>query len=541
MKYLLTFVFFLYCSISNAQIITTIAGSGAPGYGGDGGPPTAAQMNTVSGVAVDGNGSVYITDYANSRIRKVLAAFTPVIKTIAGTAVPGYSGDGGPATAAQVQNPSYIIVDDVGNVYFSDRNNHRVRFINTSGIITTIAGNGVPGFSGDGGPATAAQLNHPEGITFGAGGLLVSDNENNRIRKIEIMPDGTSGVIGTFAGTGVAGYSGDGGAATAATIRSPFGLTFNMAGEIFISDCGNHVIRKVSPSGIITTYAGTGVAGYSGTGGPATAATFNSPKAIAFNQNGQLLIAESNNHTVRAITLSGIVLHMAGNNTPGYSGDGGLSTNASLHSPEGVAADNHGLFFIADRNNHVVRKVECLSISPTVAIDPLPASAVVGASVTLTASVTDAGGSYILRWMNHNVQFATTTTPSVTYVKQPGIDTIAVRIISTAVNTCYDSITRLSGDHIVEVGHGTGVVHFSSESRIHVYPNPSSGVLHVVAGIDMGSVEFSFTNMLGIMVQRGELRNGTNDISLNSLPSGLYIMEVIEYGERRMITKVIKQ
>ena len=248
--------------------ITTVAGSGW-GFNGDGGPAVAAKMYAPWAVTVDGVGNLYIADTENQRIRKVTTA-TGIITTIAGNGDYGFSGDDGVATAAALQCPSSVAVDGDGNVYIADRYNHRIRKVTAStGIITTFAGNGTLGFSGDGAAATSAQLNNPLGVTLdGYGNVYIADAENGRIRKVTAA----TGVITTIAGSGW-GSSGDGGAATAAKMKSPWGMAFDGVGNLYIADRNNHRIRKVTAStGIITTIAGSGTSGFSGDGAAATAA-----------------------------------------------------------------------------------------------------------------------------------------------------------------------------------------------------------------------------------------------------------------------------
>ena len=340
-----------------AQIITTIAGNGTASYEGDGGQAINAEFYSPSSVALDNKGNIYIVDTRNYCIRKVNTL--GVISTIAGMATGGYSGDGGPATAAEL-SPGFGLVTDIhGNLFFSDKSNNRVRKVNAAGIISTFAGNGVGAYSGDGGQATAAKLNNMDGLIFDvAGNLYIADTDNHRIRKVN-----TAGVISTIAGNGTAGYSGDGGAATASKLYFPEDITFDAAGNLYIADTYNNVVRKINSLGIISTIAGngfnagTGNGGYSGNGGQATAAELNYPEGIAFDNEGSLYISDFNNSAIRKVATSGIICTISGNGTYGYSGDGGQAFNAELNSPTDVVFDTNGNLYIADEGNNRIRMV----------------------------------------------------------------------------------------------------------------------------------------------------------------------------------------
>ena len=340
-------------------IITRFAGSldssGIPisGYSGDGAAATSAQLQFPSGIAVD-SGNLYIADQNNQRIRKVDSS--GIITTIAGTGVEGYSGDGLAATSAQLAYPSAMALDS-GNLYIADTYNSRIRKVDSSGIITTIAGTGVYGYSGDGLAATTAELSDPVDITLDSGNLYIADRANHRIRKVD-----SSGIITTIAGTGEYEYSGDGGLATSAKLYYPNSLAVD-SGNIYISDNINNRIRKIDSSGIITTIAGNGFSGYSGDGFAATTAELSQPLGIAVN-SGNLYIADYDNGVIRKIDSSGIITTVAGTGVYGYSGDGGLATNAKLFWPYDIAVDSSGNLYIADSLNHLIRKVTLASEGP---------------------------------------------------------------------------------------------------------------------------------------------------------------------------------
>ncbi len=321
---------------------------------GDNGPAASARLNNPYEVAMDAAGNLYIADGNNRRIRKVDAS-TGNITTAAGTGTQGDSGDGGAATAAQLTFPIGVGVDGAGNLYIADGNSHRVRRVDTAGVITTVAGTGSSGDSGDGGAAAAAQLNFPAAAEpDGAGNLYIVDRNNHRIRRVD-----TSGVITTVAGTGSSGYnaSQDGGAATSAQLNTPTGAALDGAGNLYIADTNNHRIRKVDTAGVITTVAGTGTAGDSGDGGPATSAQLNRPFGVNVDNSGNLYIAGNFNHRIRKVDTAGVITTVAGTGSSGFSGDGAAATLALLGNPTDLALDSLGNLYIADRANNRVRKV----------------------------------------------------------------------------------------------------------------------------------------------------------------------------------------
>jgi len=348
--------------VSTSGVVTTVAGtSGVPGYSGDGGAASAAQLSSPTALALDAAGNLFIADANNNVIRRVNPA--GAIATVAGGGSLAYVGNGGPATNAVVNAPQAVAVDAAGDLFIVDTLNDVIREVSPAGIITTVAGNGTFGYSGDGGAATAAQLYYPSGVAVDAAGdLFISDSANNVIR--EVSP---AGIITTVAGNGTQGYSGDGGAATAAQLSYPSGVAVDAAGDLFISDSANNVIRKVGPAGIITTVAGNGTAGYSGDGAAATAAQLYDPSGLAVDSTGDLFIADTSNSVIREVSPAGIITTVAGNGTQGYSGDGGAATAAQLTNPVGIAVDTEGDLLIADESNDVIREVSPKGIITTVA------------------------------------------------------------------------------------------------------------------------------------------------------------------------------
>ena len=326
-----------------SAIITTIAGGGTSL--GPGGPATAAQLSDPYGAAVGSSGSVFIADNTNNR---VLVVMNGAVALVAGNGTPGFSGDNGPAAGAQLNNPTGVAVDSAGNLYIADYNNSRVRKV-ANGVITTVAGNGTPGFSGDGGPAANAQLRFPAAVALdSAGNLYIADLGNSRVRKV------SNGAITTVAGNGTFGFSGDNGPATAAQLSSPAGVAMDSAGNLYIADYGNNRIREVS-NGTITTIAGNGnviQTGNHGDGGPATSANFFQPTGLAVDGAGTLYVSDSNDNSVRVIK-NGVIATLAGG---GQSlGDGGPAADCQLAQPEGLATNSAGGLYIADSVDNRIR------------------------------------------------------------------------------------------------------------------------------------------------------------------------------------------
>jgi trimeric autotransporter adhesin len=337
------------CGGSSGGTINTIAGRNVAGFSGDGGNALNATINTPGGTAVDSSGNFYIADTGNNRIRKVSSG---TISTVAGTGLGGYGGDGGAATSAMLNQPSSVAFDSGGNLYIADQSNHVIRKVSTAGVITTVAGTGTPGFNGDNILATTAQLTLPGSVAVDTNGnIFISDSGNNRIREVVAA----TGLIQTIAGTGVAGSSGDSGAATSAQLSAPAGIALSGT-DLYIADEGNNSIRKVS-GGTITTVAGTKTAGNAGDGGDATAATLTNPVGLTADTAGNFYFSDPVNNRVRKVS-GGKISNAAGVGTAGYNGDGHRATAADLNGPQGLALDSRGSLYIADTRNHVIRKVD---------------------------------------------------------------------------------------------------------------------------------------------------------------------------------------
>lgn len=335
-----------------ARIIETVAGLGFYGFSGDGGPATEAQFYAPRGVAVGPDNSLYISDTVNHRIRRV----TPdgIINTVAGTGTHGgFSGDGGPAMLAELDTPDGLALGPDGSLYIADYENHRIRRVAPDGVITTVAGTGADAFGGDGGPATQAQLGFPADVAVGPdASLYIADTGNNRIRRV--MPDG---VIITVAGNGVYSFGGDGGPATQARLRSPFGVAVGSDGMLYIADNGNRRVRRVTPDGIITTVVGNGVYGFSGDGGPATQASIG-PSNVVVGPDDALYIADNVGDRIRRVGSDGVITTVAGSGiNTGSLGDGGPATQGYLGNPDDVALGPGGSLYVADNGSNRIRRV----------------------------------------------------------------------------------------------------------------------------------------------------------------------------------------
>ncbi|MCW3123986.1 MAG: Leucinerich repeat protein-like protein [Flavipsychrobacter sp.] len=367
MKKLILFVLLLP-SLVTAQTISTIAGTGKLGDSGYGGMATAADMHYPMGITYDRAGGFYFTnhDHANFCIRRIDPA--GIYTKYAGTGLLGHTGDGGPATAATFNDPFGLCIDKAGNLLIAEGDNSVIRKINTTtGIISTVVGKATMGYSGDGGQATAAELNSPSSVkTDTAGNMYIADQLNNVVRRVS-----KTGIITTIAGNNSlgAGYSGDGGPATAAQMNWPADVAIDTAGNIYISDFKNNVIRMVGKNDTIYTVIGTTAGGipYGGDGGPATAAHLWGPLGLALDSTGNLLIADSYNNRIRKVTPGKIITTAVGTGAGStssigyYSGDGGPATAAEIYLPTNITIGAAGSFYFTDEGNNVIRKVDTVT------------------------------------------------------------------------------------------------------------------------------------------------------------------------------------
>ncbi len=363
-------------------IIVTVAGTGSFGFSGDNGPAANAQLSDARGVAVDSGGNVYIGDTTNNRIRKITHG---IITTVAGIGTFGSAGDGGAAVSAQLSSPQGVAVDASGNLYIADTGDSRIRKV-ANGVITTVAGNGTAGYSGDGGPAVNAQLAGPIGVAVdGGGNLYISDTSNDRVRKV------AGGSINTIAGNGSFDFSGDAGPATNAQLN-PTGVAVDNNGNVYIADFQDYRIRKVT-NGVITTAVGNGIAGFTGDNGPAASAEIGNVQGIAVDGSGNLYLADNSNARIRKVA-GGFITTIGGNGVSGYSGDGGSATNAEITTPQGIAANASGNVFFTDQSNNRVRKISGGVITMVAGGGPPDGVAATSVSLgNLTDAATDSAGN----------------------------------------------------------------------------------------------------------------------------------------------------
>ncbi len=545
-----------YCirKVNTLGILSTFAGTGVYGSGGDGGPATAATFSTITGLAFDKHGNLYISDVNVNRIRKINNS--GIITTIAGTGTYGYTGDNGPATAAKIGAVGDIAIDTAGNVFFTDNVLMTIRKIDTAGIISRYAGNGSPGFSGDGGPATAAQLNNPITVaTDRMGNLYLFDESNSRIRKVDAL-----GTITTIVGTGIVGYSGDGGPASSAVLDRVDGLWVDTLENIYLAD-GNfssNCIRKVNPSGIISRIAGVGMPGFFGDGGPATAAQLQAPGRVTRRGNGNIYISDSHNNRIRMIItkpyfINGFLQHITfchgtlnldtllaandsntgntevwglvsgpahGTAIVGYSA---VSTGSVIY-PTGLSYTSTPGYYGPDTIRVRIYDGQiadtttlCLSIQ-----GPPDAGAITGPdTVCLPASITLTDAAPGGAWSASNTRASVGTTGIVTGIS-PGPDTIRYQVTNTCGTATATHTVRVKGCN-VEVGS------IPAPQGITIAPNPNGGSFTLTLPGNPQSARIIITNLLGQKVKEFTTATTTQNIQLDS-PQGIYFLSVITAG-----------
>jgi sugar lactone lactonase YvrE len=526
-------------TFSFAQNINTIVGNGIPAYSGDGGSALLAQLDHPKGVAIDAAGNVFIADAGNNVIRKINTG--GIISTFAGNGTPGYSGDGLTATAASLNAPNGVAFDSLGNLYICDADNYCVRKVNTSGIMSTYAGTGgVTGYSGDGFAATAAEMTFPGGIALDpSGNLFITDEYNHCVRKVNI-----AGIITTFAGAGGMGYTGDNGPATAANIGFPFGIACDGYGNVYISQTLNNRILKVNTSGIVNNLAGDGTNGFLGDGSPATAGEFDTPWGIASDGAGNVYVADNANERIRKITPADTLFTVAGNGSSGYFGDGGLATNAKLRDPAGVAVSPDGSIYIADYNNHAVRKIAGPWTHPPTFtgghLQTMPAcDSPVNSSVNPELAITDPDVGQFEMWQVvslplHGTLFSPYAAVSTGGVITPvglfyvghsgyfGLDSFRVRVtdgtasdttmVHLSVAPCVpDAVNALNTDN--------------KDNPIKILPNPNAGAFTLsLFSSSNERAKVTITNLLGRKVREfNTITNTPIEINLDE-PPGIYLL-----------------
>lgn len=519
----------------SAGFITTVAGtSGSGGYLGDGVLATATKLNSPFAVVTDGSGNLYIADTGNYRIRKVTVS-SGIITTVAGLGTGTYSGayaplgDGGPATSAKLNSPCGLWVNSAGNTLFvSDRGNHRIRKVTSDGLIVTAAGTS-EGFSGDGGAATAAQLNNPYAVWVdAAGNIFITDTDNHRIRKVTAADGRINTIVNS---SGSAGYSGDGLAATNAQIDWPTGVTVKSSGEVIISDTNNSCLRQVDimnnistlpmtagpglnlPDGVasyydtaqnrlflyiadqdnhrirrldmvtnmIVTVAGRGSAGFSGDGGPATAAELNGPSGVAVDASGNIFVADTDNHRIRKFTVGGTISTVAGTGETGYNAEG-TAIVKRVWSPEGVATDTAGNVYVADTNNHRIRKFTVGGDISTVAGMGIAGLSGDGGAATLAAInapqgvwVDASGNIFIADTGNHRIRKITAATNI--------IDTVAGTTSGHSGDGGAATAAKLSGPQAVAVdGAGNIYIADTGNNRLRMVSHAAIPIITTLSG-----------------------------------------------------------
>jgi sugar lactone lactonase YvrE len=503
----------ILCShLSTAQIVTTIAGNGSPTYTGDGGSALMCTLNAPASVTFDGSGNLFVCDYFNSVVRKINTS--GIITTVAGNGTYGYSGDHGAATLAQLNGPTDVAIDASGNLYIADYNNNVIRMVNAAGIITTIAGDGSTAYGGDGGPATAAQMYMPNTVVIDvAGNLYIADEVNNRIRKVN-----TAGIISTIAGVGTAGYSGDGGPAIAAQLNAPSGVTFDASGNLLICDLWNNRIRKIDGSGIISTIAGAGIGGYGGDGGPATAALILNPGHVYYHaSSGDLYFADDANSCIRRIDASGIINTVAGiADSFGFNLDGRPPTASWLNAPKGVTLDASGNLYIADHYNNRVRKI-------VTGFHPITGADTVCPSATVTLSDATAGGT----WSSSNTAIATVNSAGA--VTGVAVGTAIISYTVSSISATFPVSVALSSDC-------SALTLAVSRVGINIFPNPAATQL-TIEGASGG--DLTIFNLVGKELCHTIITSDKQSLNISTLPSGVYMAQMINStGEKKNIRLV---
>jgi sugar lactone lactonase YvrE len=531
--------------ITPAGLVSTLAGSGAQGFSD--GIGTTAQFHYPFGIAIDNSDNLYVSDNYNSKIRKVTpqgmvttiasvyypygiavnglgdiyvaASFqhkvekisqtgSVIVNTLAGSAAIGFADGSG--TAAQFKYPTGVASDDSGTVYVADTQNNRIRKITSAGVVTTLAGSGAQGFAD--GTGTAAQFNNPTGVSVdGTGNVYVADSGNNRIRKIT-----SSGNVSTLAGSGASGNAN--GVGTQAQFYLPQSIYVDLGGTVYVADKGNHLIRKITSAGVVTTLAGSGTAGFADDTG--TAAQFNSPYSVAVDTSGTVYVADQSNNRIRKITSSGVVSTLAGSGTSGFVD--GTGTAAQFFSPTGVSVDGSGLVYVADRGNNVIRKITATGVVSTLAgsgtqgfADGTDSTAQFYWPFDITINsygtifVADFGNSRIRKITKSTLLTGDTTGQAGSYNVvinandgQGGSTNQSFTITVNAVLGIEDNIIK----------------------GIALYPNPAKDALYI--SLQEQIKEIRIYDLLGQLVKHQYWNNNEATINIEKLSVGIYLVKI---------------
>ena len=518
-------------SMGYSQIITTYAGNGTLGHTGDGGQAVLAELNSPTGVALDAAGNLYIADGNNNRIRKVTP--TGIISTVVGTGTAGYSGDGGQASAAELNFPCGITFDGSGNLYIADNTNGVVRkVIMGTGVISTVAGNGTSGSTGNGGQASAAELTTPRGVVVDASGnLYISDFGADNVRVVD-----ASGIISLVAGTGIPGYSGDGGQASAAELYSPWGLTLN-GGNLYIAEWSNSIIRKVIlGTGVISTVAGNGTSGFSGDAGQATAAELWHSSGVTFDASGNFYITDEQNRRIRMVNASGVISTYAGNGTAGCTGDCGAAASAELVHPTGeMAINSSGNFFFADGEDGDCQRVRMISTKCPADAGPNETNqqSFCGSWTPGVTIGTSGCSGLTYSWLpTTNLNPTNTATTTSTYSTTSSSSTIIYTLtVSSSTSLCATNTSTVQVTAIKTTCPGccrqeAGIAtEYQGTSTFVVFPNPSTGELTVRLSNKADYIQV--LDITGRLIfEAKDLAAGETKVDLSKYNKGIYFMSV---------------